>query len=122
MTYKNHNPHRFAPIDLFADLEVVCDAGTIEVKADGKNVFVRLPSLRSAYIILTMLGGRGSSADFLKTLDQAFKHAGITLFWQNTHFAILGSKAKPYFLKTLIGIQKVIKSWVFGAHRRRRSR
>ena len=121
MTYRNHYLQHFAPIELFADLEITCGAGKIVVKADGNNVFFRLPSFKTAYAILTILGRRAGSADFLTTVDQVFKHFGITLFWQNTYFAILGSKSKPYLLKTLIGIQKVIKFFALGANRRRRS-
>jgi hypothetical protein len=91
-------PLDLLPGFLFADMEVACDAGTIEIKADGNNVLVRLPFFKTAFKILTMLGGRNSSAEFLKTVDQAFKRVDITLFWQNTHFAILVSKAKPLIL------------------------
>ena len=56
MNHRTYKTNRLAPIDLFADLKVACDAGTLEIKANGSNVFVRLPSFRSAYTILTMLG------------------------------------------------------------------
>lgn len=119
---QTENSGRFAPVDIFADLKVTFVAGTIEIKADGNKVFIRLPSLRAALILLTLTDGKSSFADIAKAFDQALKRVDVTLFWQNHHFAILGSKAKPYFLKILIGLQQFIGFSALNVKRRRRAR
>ena len=120
----NHteNSGRFAPIDIFADLKITSLAGTIEIKADGNKAFIHLPSLRATRMLLTLTDGNSRFADIAKAFDQALKQVDVTLFWQNHHFAILGSKAKPYFLKILIGLQQFIRFSALDLKRRRRVR
>ena len=55
----------------------------------------------------------------MKRTDQALRQADVNLLWQNHHFTILGSKAKPYLLRVLIGVQKVSKVSALGTNRRR---
>jgi len=121
MFHLNSRTKRFTPIDLFASLTVSCNLGNIGIKADGNNIIIRLPSLRAAFMVLTLLEGGRSFAETMQVVDQALKQADLTLFWQNHHFAILGSKAKPYLLKILIGVQKVTKLSALGGKRRGRS-
>ncbi len=109
------------PIDLFADLKLTCDAGTIDIKADGKRIFIRLPSLLASFKILRMFAPRDDFSNILKAADQVLKRVDVTLFWQNRHFGILGSKANPILWRALIGIQAISKLWSFGANPRRTS-
>ena len=44
-----------------------------------------------------------------------------TMTKKKSPLSLTMSLAKPYLLRTLIGIQKVIKFWALGANRRRRS-
>ena len=109
------------PIDLFADLKLTCDAGTIDIKADGKRIFIRMPSLLASFKILRMFAPRDDFSNILKAADQVLKRVDVTLFWQNRHFGILGSKANPILWRALIGIQAISKLWSFGANPRRTS-
>ena len=101
--------NHITPIDMFADLELSSKAATININADGDRVIVRLSSLQSVFKLLTMFDGRKNFAETIKMIDRVLAQADITLFWQNHHFAILGSKSKPYLLKAIVGLQKVIK-------------
>ena len=121
MSQPVNKPNNVFPIDLFADLELSCETATIDIKADGDSIIIRLSSPKDAFKLLTLLEGGRNFAENMRTVDRALAQADVTLFWHNRHFAILGSKAKPYLLKTIVGLQKVIKLITFSAIRRRRS-
>ncbi len=125
MIYPNVKYTHLNPIDLFADLKLTCDAGTIDIKADGKRIFIRLPSLLTSFKVLRkvlrMFAPRDDFSNILKAADQILTRVDITLFWQNRHFGILGSKANPILWRALIGMQAISKLWSFGANPRRTS-
>lgn len=121
MSYHSDKYDLLDPIDLFADLKMTCDAGTIDIKADGREIFIRLPSLLASFKILRMFAPRDDFSNILKAADQVLTRVDVTLFWQNRHFGILGSEAKPILMRALIGIQAISRLWPFGANPRRTS-
>lgn len=115
------NTESFDPIDLFANLSISCAVGAIDIKANGNSIIVRPSTLRAAFRFLAILDGTYGVVETLKLADQTLKRAGITFFWHSNHFAVLGTKAKPHILKTLIAIYKLRKFTTFSAKRRVRS-
>lgn len=109
----NHNTEKTDgsyPIDLYADLRLICDAGSLDIRAhDGRAVFLHFSSLRVAFAFLRMLKGIDSFSGVLKTVDQALKRVDVTLFWQSSRLPILGTNTKPFLLLALIVIQRISK-------------
>jgi hypothetical protein len=103
MTRETEKRKTFA-VDVQADLELTCEAGTLVVLADGNAVRVRFSTLKTIFEILRTLQGVAG----LKSIDLALKRIDLTLYWGDSRFGILGSKGYRSLLLTLIGIQKII--------------
>ena len=53
------------PINVSADLRLICDAGVLDIKAHGGSaVFLHFSSLRKAFAILRIFKGRDNFADY----------------------------------------------------------
>ena len=104
MTSKTHINH--SVIYISAALNISCAAADIEVKADGKCIYVCFPSIRSAFSAYKLLRSQGISADFLTLVNKTLQTVEITVFIQNRHFAILGAKANPLLLNLFMRLRK----------------
>ena len=115
MDRKSGINNRSVPLDIVADLNVNFAKETFTVKADGNEIFVITPSLRSAMMLLRALKHVGCSVDLLKAADRTLKRIDVTLFWQSSRFGILGSKSKPLLRSALLAFQSIVKTKVDGA-------
>lgn len=109
MKFNPKASEKSALLDVYADLDMFCDAGKIVLKADGRTMVVRFPSLGAVFDFLKLIEIRYGFTKFLKEADRVLTHADITLFWQNRYFGILGSHGNPFLLAAIIGIQKIIR-------------
>ena len=90
-----------APLDIYADIIVTCDTGTLEIKGDGKSVIAHTSSLRVVLTLLKMFKRIDAFAQFLRAADSKLKQMGVTLFWRSSRFGVLGSEGKPILLSML---------------------
>ncbi len=100
---------RYYPVDLYSNLTMDCDDGSVHFKGlDGNAIFVKFSSSRAALAFLRALFWRHGFANALKAVDQSLKRINVTLFWSNSRLGILGSKRKPFVLKILVLILRII--------------
>ena len=104
MMVQEMNEKKILALDIQTNLSLVCDAGTLEISAQGSELRVRFSSLKTIFELLRTL----RKITGLKSIDLAMKKIDVTLYWGNSQFGILGSKGNRVLLLTLIGIQKVI--------------
>ncbi|CAB1081508.1 hypothetical protein D1AOALGA4SA_9159 [Olavius algarvensis Delta 1 endosymbiont] len=100
------NTNDFSALDISADLTLSCGAVNIFAKADGKYIYIRFPSIRSAFSVFKFFRSKRNSTDFLTTANKYLKKAEFTIFFQNRHFAILGARANPFLLNLFKGLIK----------------
>ena len=91
-------------LDIQSDLNLACDAGVLEIRAQGREVRVRFSSLKIVFVMLKSL----RKVSVLKSIDLALKKVDVTLYWGDSRFGILGSNGNRFLLLTLVGIQKVV--------------
>ena len=111
---------RTYPVDVYSDLTMKCDDGSTYIKGYGGNsIFINFSSLGSAFAFLRMIDKFDGFANVLKTFDHSLKRIDVTLFWRSSNFPILGSNGKPFLLKALIVLLRIISLPTFGTSRYR---
>jgi hypothetical protein len=109
MKHVNNKTNQSTFLDIYADLTVNFDAGTVVFSGDGNRIFAHTPSLRVAFALLKTFKRIDTFEKFLRAADLQLKRMDVTIFWQNRRFGILGSEGKRYLLAMLIWLCKPSK-------------
>ena len=96
------------PIFIYSDLQLICGYTTIDVTGDGKSIVFRVSSFRGAFKLLKSLKREALPITNLVDIHNYLKAVGITVYCQNTFFGILGFDAKPYLIRGLLTIYKLL--------------
>lgn len=98
------------PLEVYSDLQLAVDGDTIDVQAQGDEIIVDLPTLRSGRRLLApdLFSGRTRSKR-ARRLHDALQNAGLTLDVRlaGDSIARIGRGARPGRLGTLLNLEGV---------------
>lgn len=103
------DPARCKRVDVFADLDLEVDRIPFNLTADGDSATLIFNRISDALTLFRkFISDADNPADRIGRANTALTNLDLTIYLQNRHFGVIGSKANPGLMRVLSVFAKIL--------------